>query len=59
MKNPTTLIIYVHDPYAEASSSPAHYDHQAEEDHEPQPSHIKESRPEVRKRNPTRNMCRP
>ncbi|QCE06681.1 hypothetical protein DEO72_LG9g1695 [Vigna unguiculata] len=33
-------VYYVHNPYAEASSSAAHDGHQPEEEHEPQPSHV-------------------
>jgi len=51
-------VYYVNNPYAEASSSAAH-DHQPKEEHEPQPSHVEEPRPKVRRRNPTRNKCRP
>jgi len=52
-------VYYVHNPYAEASSSVAHDDHQPQEEHEPQPSHVEEPRLEVRRRNPTRNRRRP
>jgi len=52
-------IYYVHNPYAEASSSAVHDDHQPKEEHEPQPSHVEEPRPEVRRRNPTKNRRRP
>ncbi|QCE01990.1 hypothetical protein DEO72_LG8g1 [Vigna unguiculata] len=52
-------VYYVHNPYAEASSSVAHDDHQPQEEHEPQPSHVEEPRPEVHRRNPTRNRRRP
>jgi len=52
-------VYYVHNPYAKASSSATHDDHQLEEEHEPQPSHVEESRPEVSRRNPTRNRHQP
>jgi len=52
-------VYYVYNPYAEASSSVAHDDHQPQEEHEPQPSHVAEPRPEARRRYPTRNMRRP
>ncbi|QCE00167.1 hypothetical protein DEO72_LG7g1454 [Vigna unguiculata] len=44
-------IYYVHNPYTQASSSV--------EEHERQPSQVEEPRPEVRRRNPTRNRRRP
>ncbi|QCE00353.1 hypothetical protein DEO72_LG7g1643 [Vigna unguiculata] len=52
-------VYYFYIQYAEASSSVAHDDHQPEEEHEPQPSHVEEPRPEVCRRNPTRNRRRP
>ncbi|QCE07000.1 hypothetical protein DEO72_LG9g2015 [Vigna unguiculata] len=52
-------VYYVHNPYAETSSSVANDDHQTEEEHEPHPSHVEEPIPEVRRRNPTKNKRRP
>jgi len=49
-------VYYIHNRYTQASSSATNDDH---EEHERQPSQVEEPRPEVHRRNPTRNRRRP
>ncbi|QCD90165.1 hypothetical protein DEO72_LG4g1120 [Vigna unguiculata] len=52
-------VYYVHNPYTQASSSASNDDHELDEEHERQSSLVEEPRPEVHRRNPTRNRRRP